>query len=148
MFEKVYPNLKRDGEVGKSGKIMLMRVLNPRRPMEISHSGEFLHQGHPPCPIPKVELLKDPSLFEKENIRSNPNCFTNGVEELARFKKPESTNVIEVILIFFLLNFRKEYSKVKKVRVLIHFLIILLLRLRVLQKNLKAIFFNKKIQIH
>ena len=96
MFNQVYPNLQRNGKVGKSGKIMLMSVLNPKRPMNLDERGEYLHQGHPPCPISKIELLKDTSLFEKENIRSNPNCFTNGLEDMVKFKRNNSPNGVQV----------------------------------------------------
>lgn len=85
-FEDVFPNPKRNGEVGHSGKILMVRIINPNRPMILDKRGEFIHEMHKPCPVLRTEILNDPSWLDKKNIRNNPNCFTGGLEEFARFR--------------------------------------------------------------
>lgn len=85
-FEGVFPTLQRDGQEGKSGRIMLAQVLNPKRPMILDKHGDFIHPTHKRCPVSKIEILNDLSLLNLKSVRSNPNCFTGGLEELAKHK--------------------------------------------------------------
>ena len=83
-FNKVYPHKKMNGEVGRSGKVTLVRVTNPRKPMVASKRGDLTHSSFDPCPVSKTELIKNPSFFELASVRNNPNCFTNGLEFIAK----------------------------------------------------------------
>lgn len=83
-FKEVYEkeNFQNDGS--KSGKISLIKILNPKKPMITHSNGEFIHKDHPPCPVDITEILLDKSLLEKSSIRNNPNCFLKGVDQLFR----------------------------------------------------------------
>ena len=96
MFNDAYPEVQRNGQQGKSGKISLLKVLNPRHPMKLGANGEeYFHKvfgSYEPCPFSKVEILNDPSLLEIEKIRNNPNCVTNGLESLLRQRQALKTS--------------------------------------------------------
>ena len=81
-FQEVYgkENFQNDGS--KSGKISIIKILNPSLPMITHSNGEFIHKNYPPCPVEINEIIMDKSLLEKSSIRNNPNCFLKGTENL------------------------------------------------------------------
>lgn len=93
-FESVYG--KEVKANGRSGKISLFKIVNPEVPMVLDKSGEMSFKSHPACPVNKTELLNNPEMLELENVRSNPNCFTNGIYEGAKhFQAAKSEQVRE-----------------------------------------------------
>jgi hypothetical protein len=86
MFEEAYPDIKRNGEEGHSGKISLLKLINPKEPMIITDSGDYIYSDFGRCQVSKTDILKNLSLLELESVRNNPNCFTGGLEKYANFK--------------------------------------------------------------
>lgn len=103
-FEEVYG--KEVKESGRSGKISLFKIQNPEKPMVVDKSGKLVFKDHPPCPVSKKELLNNPQFLEFENVRTNPNCFTNGIYEGAISKSnPQAEQVSHMFLFWRFIKF-------------------------------------------
>lgn len=116
-FNEVYNKETSQNTDSKSGKISLIKILNPQQPMIVHSNGEFLHKNYSPCPVDISEITLNEQLLMKSSIKNNPNCFLKGVDQLFRnsiqvIDLSTEKYLISIILIYFL-NFIINWSATK-----------------------------------